>query len=315
MIKQIQSSLLKNVDIKLEKFDPEKSKIKPADPDMIAERNSAVSNYDKIDFSNEGIENYRKSVFEKGKKLSYDNTLQLKKKLSKGVDYSYNLSQEADKLNRADKEALTDGSTLLWQTKRDNLDKAYRSLRDEITHGYENGTRQINVIDKSGETGYRTLTMEEELSALNAAYEKNLKGFEELAAQQKKAEAIIGEWQEQVTEIKEGKYSDKFVEKQKDQEEPEEMAEQSGKVGINAGKLAHMLASAKTRSQLQAVMAKIQSDLQECETGKNNGMDVDEEAVKAAEQLLQETKSRMSSAENREATPEEEMAAALASLM
>lgn len=309
MIKQIPSSSLKNVDIKLEKFDPEKSKIKPADPDMAAERNSAVSNHDKIDFSNEGIENYRKSVSEKGKTLSYDNTLQLKKKLAKGVDYSYNLSQEADKLNKADKDALTDGNTLSWQTKRDNLDKAYQNLRDDIVQGYENGTRQINVIDESSETGYRTLTMEEELSALDAAYEKNVKGFEELEAQQQKAETIIDEWQEQVTEIKEGKNSDKSVEKQ------EEMAEQSGKVGINAGKLARMLASAKTRSQVQAVMAKIQSDLQECDAGKNNGMDVDEESVKAAEQLLQEAKSRMSSAENREATPEEEMAAALASLM
>ena len=62
-------------------------------------------------------------------------------------------------------------------------------------------------------------------------------------------------------------------------------------------------------------MAKIQADLNECEAGKNQGMDVDEESVKAAELLLQEAKSRMGSAENREATPQEEMAAAIASLM
>ena len=101
---------------------------------------------------------------------------------------------------------------------------------------------------------------------------------------------------------------------------PKEEAEKdenksSGMVGINAGKLARMLAAAKTRSQVQAVMSKIQSDLSECEAGKNQGMDVDEESVKAAKQLLQEAKSKMSSAENREATPQEEMAAALASLM
>ena len=89
----------------------------------------------------------------------------------------------------------------------------------------------------------------------------------------------------------------------------------SGRVGINAAKLARMLASAKTRSQVQAVMAKIQADLKECEVGKGQGMDVDETSVKAAERLLQEAKSRMGSAENREATPEEEMASALASLM
>ena len=89
----------------------------------------------------------------------------------------------------------------------------------------------------------------------------------------------------------------------------------SGMVGINAGKLARMLAAAKTRSQVQAVMSKIQSDLSECEAGKNNGMDVDENSVKAAKLLLQEAKSKMGSAENREATPQEEMAAAIASLM
>ena len=89
----------------------------------------------------------------------------------------------------------------------------------------------------------------------------------------------------------------------------------SGKVGINAGKLARMLAAAKTRAQVQAVIAKIQADLNECEAGKNNGMDVDEASVKAAQQLLQQAHSQMGSAENREATPEEEMAAALASLM
>lgn len=89
----------------------------------------------------------------------------------------------------------------------------------------------------------------------------------------------------------------------------------SGKVGINAGKLARMLAAAKTRAQVQAVMAKIQADLNECEAGEKNGMDVDEASVRAAQQLLQQAQSRMGSAENREATPEEEMAAALASIM
>ena len=89
----------------------------------------------------------------------------------------------------------------------------------------------------------------------------------------------------------------------------------SGRVGINAAKLARMLAAAKTRSQVQAVMAKIQSDLKECEVGKAQGMDVDEASVKATKQLLQQAKSRLGSADNRKATPEEEMASSLASLM
>ncbi|MCH5194348.1 MAG: hypothetical protein J1F11_10325 [Oscillospiraceae bacterium] len=108
----------------------------------------------------------------------------------------------------------------------------------------------------------------------------------------------------------------KAEEAQTEQEEKSgDQSGSSGKVGINAGKLARMLAAAKTRSQVQAVIAKIRADLQECEAGESNGMDVDEASVKAAEQLLQQANALMSSAENREATPEEEMAAALASLM
>ncbi|MBP3854691.1 MAG: hypothetical protein IK990_03620 [Ruminiclostridium sp.] len=86
-------------------------------------------------------------------------------------------------------------------------------------------------------------------------------------------------------------------------------------MGINAAKLARMLAAAKTRSQVQAVMDMIQSDLRECDAGKEQGYDVDEASVSAAENLLQEAKSRMSSAEDREPTPQEEMMSALASLM
>lgn len=100
------------------------------------------------------------------------------------------------------------------------------------------------------------------------------------------------------------------------EEDPDEASEsQGGKVGINAGKLARMLAAAKTRSQVQAVVAKIQADLNQCDAGKEQGMDVDEASVQTAEQLLQQAKSRMGSAENREATPEEELASALAGLM
>lgn len=86
-------------------------------------------------------------------------------------------------------------------------------------------------------------------------------------------------------------------------------------MGINAAKLARMLSAAKTRSQVQSVISKIKSDLKECEAGEAQGMDVDEASVRAAEQLLQEAKSRMGSAENRDATPQEEMSFALNSLM
>ena len=158
--------------------------------------------FDKLTISGEGTEGCRKSVSGSGKPLTYDTVIQQKRILSGGINYSYNLSKETDKLNKADEEALTEVKTLSWQNKSDNLNQAYKNLRDEIVQGYENGTRQVNVIDESSETGYRTLTMEEELSALDAAYEKNVKGFEEFSAQQEHGKEIIGEWQKQVTAIK-----------------------------------------------------------------------------------------------------------------
>ena len=100
-------------------------------------------------------------------------------------------------------------------------------------------------------------------------------------------------------------------------EEAEETESESvgGSVGINAAKLARKLAAAKTQSQIRAIMAEIQSDLKECESGEAQGMDVDEASVEAAERLLQEARQRMGQAESREPTPEEEMASALASLL
>ena len=105
----------------------------------------------------------------------------------------------------------------------------------------------------------------------------------------------------------------------KDDADDEEAGGESGKsggcVGINVQKLARMLAAAKTRAQVQAIIAQIQSDLRECDAGKEQGMDVDEASYSAAEQLLRQAQQQLGQAEDREATPEEEMASALAALM
>ena len=51
-----------------------------------------------------------------------------------------------------------------------NLLKVYATLYDEIVKGYEAGTRETYVEDKTAEGGYRKLTMEEELNELDKAY-------------------------------------------------------------------------------------------------------------------------------------------------
>lgn len=179
------------------------------------------------------------------------------------------------------------------------------------------GSSTFNKENTAEETKqYSNAKEYDKVSFSKEGYEKYSKSVSE-SEQENNSEAIIDELQEQDADIEEAENTEELAEEQEEQtEHGETEGEQSGGcVGINADKLARMLAAAKTRSQVQAVIAKIQSDLNECEAGEKNNMDVDEASVKAAEQLLQEAKSRMGSAENREATPEEEMAAALAALM
>lgn len=182
------------------------------------------------------------------------------------------------------------------------------------------GSSTFNKENAAEETKqYSSAREYDKVSFSKEGYEKYSKSVSdnEQKIQQQKSEIITEELQEPDADIEEAKNPEEPVSEQEEQPEREKTdGEQTGGcVGINAEKLARMLAAAKTRSQVQAVIMKIQADLNECEAGKNNNMDVDEASVKAAEQLLQEAKSRMSSAENREATPEEEMAAALAALM
>lgn len=89
----------------------------------------------------------------------------------------------------------------------------------------------------------------------------------------------------------------------------------SQSIGINAGKLARKLAAAKTKAQVRMVIAEVQQDLAECEAGRENGAIVDENSVQAAQEVLNQANQRLNEVDDREATPEEEMAFSLAGLM
>ncbi len=89
----------------------------------------------------------------------------------------------------------------------------------------------------------------------------------------------------------------------------------SQSIGINTGKLARKLAAAKTKAQVQMVIAEVQQDLAECEAGRENGAIVDENSVQAAQEVLNQANQRLNEVDDREATPEEEMAFSLAGLM
>lgn len=108
--------------------------------------------------------------------------------------------------------------------------------------------------------------------------------------------------------------SEKEDETEKIRNSEEEGSKISGRVGVNAGKLARKIAAAKTVEQLRAVMAEIQGDMQEVKAGLAKGM-CDESEVKKVEALMTMAKNRMGEVEDREATPEEESMFAMASLL
>lgn len=56
--------------------------------------------------------------------------------------------------------------------------EAYARAYDEIMQGYADGVRSIYVEDKTAESGYRKMTMKEEISGLDAAFQKYVSGFE-----------------------------------------------------------------------------------------------------------------------------------------
>ena len=88
----------------------------------------------------------------------------------------------------------------------------------------------------------------------------------------------------------------------------------SGSVGVNVGKTARKIAAAKTKTQLRAVIAEIEGDMQEVKAGIEKGW-CDESEMEKINSLMSMAQNRMGQVEDREATPEEESMFAMASLL
>ena len=88
----------------------------------------------------------------------------------------------------------------------------------------------------------------------------------------------------------------------------------SGKVGVNVGKTARKIAAAMTKTQLRAVIAEIEGDMQEVKAGIEKGW-CDKSEMEKVNSLMAQAQNRMGQVDDREATPEEENMFALASLL
>ena len=69
--------------------------------------------------------------------------------------------------------------------------EAYASEYDKIVKGYQDGSRECYVSDPDSETGYRRLTKEEDLKALEDAYKQICDGYEDWLHNAREAEDIV----------------------------------------------------------------------------------------------------------------------------
>lgn len=156
----------------------------------------------KVSISKEGYKEYRDSISES---RSFDDVVKQKKDLMEtnlSTDLNYSFSFKiSESLSNEDRKAAG-YSTLSMQGRVMNIAETYASFYDEIVRGYENGTRKINVADSESETGYRTVTMDEELNALDEAYEKAAKTVEALAQQQPKIQKAFDEYRSKLEKIR-----------------------------------------------------------------------------------------------------------------
>ena len=130
----------------------------------------------KVSISQEGIENYRKQIREKGisgrvvAKGNKESVIRQAKQATNALSanaYGGELAGELKKLK-----GQRTGSAYGIADEMEDSVRAYGNLYDEIVQGYKDGTRERYVEDENSETGFRKMTMEEELSGLDRAFQK-----------------------------------------------------------------------------------------------------------------------------------------------
>lgn len=130
----------------------------------------------KVSISQEGIESYRKQTREKGisgrivAKGNKESVIRRAKQAASALSanaYGGELAGEMEKL-----QGQRAGGTYGIADQMEDSVRAYGNLYDEIVQGYQNGTRERYVEDENSETGFRKMTMEEELSELDRAFQK-----------------------------------------------------------------------------------------------------------------------------------------------
>ena len=120
-----------------------------------------------VTISREGLESLQNG----GRTRTHEGVVKQKESImqaskSIGAGYGYRLSEEAGKL----KGQRESGGAYSLSDRAEDYVRAYGNLYDEIVQGYKDGTVERYVEDGSSETGFRKMTLEEELAGLDKAF-------------------------------------------------------------------------------------------------------------------------------------------------
>lgn len=151
----------------------------------------------KVSISEEGKKEYRNSFGKKAE--SFDTLVEQRSELLSGknmpeTDYSFELGNKLAALKEKDVCKST-------EDKATDLLGAYASIYDEIVQGYESGTRERYCEDQLSESGYRKLTISDEINSLNSAFKKYADNLEMQAQQAQKIAAAHDKYMEKLSNI------------------------------------------------------------------------------------------------------------------
>lgn len=152
----------------------------------------------KVTISAEGIKSYKDSIL-KGSGLSNGVIM---------TDYETMISGRLpSKYGDRNENGEYEKNYRSIEDKANDLLGAYASIYDEIVRGHEEGTREAYVADDSSETGYRKLSMEDEIAELNKAFTKKAEQFEAQNKNNKEVIEILEAHAEKVIKLSGGRTS------------------------------------------------------------------------------------------------------------
>lgn len=180
----------------------------------------------RVTISKEGLESCRGSL---AGGRSWEDAVRQKQllkdvKLSPDLNYSFRF-RIGESLSDEDKKVA--GGSMTLHDRMKEMANTYTSLYDEIVQGYESGTREIHVSDPNSAGGYRTLTMEEELDALDAAYEDAVRAREEIEKRQPGAQKAFEDYKKKLEKFgaKRTEAVSGAIERMKHAKTPEKLSE------------------------------------------------------------------------------------------